>query len=291
MTVSTMCSPLAQMTPISLGELTEVAALQTRVDRKYVARAEDLDGLIAQVETEARVLQIGQIRCFAYESVYFDTPNLTSYMLAARRRRRRFKVRTRTYLDSSQCWLEVKTRGPRGSTVKNRLPYECSDRAALAPGRWFVDSTLTNESIKNSEEMPLLPTLVTRYHRTTLFLPSTTSRATIDTELSWQDRDGRWMEVPGLAIVETKTGSTASGLDRILWASGHRPARISKFATGLAALHPELPVGRWRRTLRQHFATAEFTLPDGPDTDGPQAGGCAWTSATERIGEQVGSMA
>jgi hypothetical protein len=288
MTVSTMCSPLTQLTPISLGELNEVAALQTRVDRKYVVRAEDLDGLISRVEPQARVLQIGEIRCFAYDSVYFDTPDRTSYLLAARRRRRRFKVRTRTYVDSSQCWLEVKTRGPRGSTIKNRLPYECSDRATLVPGRWFVDSIFAQESVRGGEEMPLFPSLITRYHRTTLFLPSTTSRATIDTELSWEDPDGRQMRVPGLVIVETKTGSTASGLDRILWSAGHRPTRISKFATGLTALHPELPTRRWRSTLHRHFTNSIFTHSEGPD-----AGTCKWAgrTAVEKVGEEVGSPA
>jgi hypothetical protein len=60
-----------------------------------------------------------------------------------------------------------------------------------------------------------------------------------------------------MAIVETKTGSTASRVDRLLWSRGHRPVRISKYATGLAALHPELPTGVWRRTLRRHFDGAD----------------------------------
>ena len=38
------------------------------------------------------------VSSFDYESVYFDTPDLTCYLLAARRRRRRFKIRTRTYV-------------------------------------------------------------------------------------------------------------------------------------------------------------------------------------------------
>ena len=34
----------------------------------------------------------------------------------------------------------------------------------------------------------------------------------------------------------------------------HRPARISKYATGMALLHPELPANRWYRTLTHELA-------------------------------------
>ena len=37
-------------------------------------------------------------------------------------------------------------------------------------------------------------------------------------------------------IVETKAGPHPSGVDRLLWAAGHRPASLSKYGTGLAAL-------------------------------------------------------
>ena len=50
-------------------------------------------------------------------------------------------------------------------------------------------------------------------------------------------------------VLETKSGSTAGPLDRHLWANGIRPSRISKFATGMAALCPELPANRWHSTL------------------------------------------
>jgi hypothetical protein len=54
-------------------------------------------------------------------------------------------------------------------------------------------------------------------------------------------------------VVETKNGSVASSADRELWRRGHRPVAISKYATGLAALHADLPAAPWKRVLRQHF--------------------------------------
>ncbi|MEE6261013.1 polyphosphate polymerase domain-containing protein [Plantactinospora sonchi] len=253
MTASVTCAPLTGLESIGLEELVERAALQTRVDRKYLLPVDVMWDVLDLVDPTTRVLEIDGARSFAYQSTYFDTPDLTSYLLTAQRRRRRFKIRTRTYLDSSLCWLEVKTRGARGNTVKDRLPYQTDHENVLTPGLEFVESVLARESIPLDGPAVFVPTLVTRYRRSTLFLPATTSRVTVDTELIWQDTASTALHLPDLAVVETKTGSTASAVDRLLWARGHRPIRISKYATGLAALRPDLPAAPWRRTLRRHF--------------------------------------
>lgn len=233
------------LAPIGLGELTERAGLQTRRDRKYVLPLAGLHDLLTALTPDTRVLEIDGGRIFRYRSVYFDTPELISFRMTALRRRRRFKIRTRTYVDSGQCFLEVKTEGVRGGTVKNRLPYQWHDD--VTPGRWFVDGILPDHCTTE-----FAPVLVTRYRRTTLYLPASQSRVTIDVDLSWQD-DQAHLTLPGLAVVETKTRSAASVMDRLLWSRGHRPTAISKYATGLAALRPDLPAVPWRRLMRRHF--------------------------------------
>lgn len=65
-------------------------------------------------------LAINAARDFAYESAYFDTDGVDSYLGSAHGRRRRFKVRTRSYLDSGDCVLELKSAGGRGHPVKAR---------------------------------------------------------------------------------------------------------------------------------------------------------------------------
>lgn len=257
-TVHTALSTLDQLAPIDLPELTERAELQTRMDRKYVLPVGELAALLPHVDPDTQVLEIGGARVFRYESVYFDTPDLTCFRLAAHRRRRRFKVRTRSYLDSATCWLEVKTEGARGGTVKSRLPYRPDDHATVAPGRAFVDTVLAGSAITGAG-LVFGPTLVTRYQRGTLYLPGSASRVTIDVDLAWDDA-GHTLRLPDMAVVETKTGSAACRVDRLLWARGHRPTSISKYATGLVALRPHLPSNRWRRTLRRYFQ------PSTPDS-------------------------
>ena len=118
-----MAAAAALVDPIGLDELNALAELQTRVDRKYFVPADVFRRMIAELAGELRVLDIDGQRTFGYESVYFDTPDLSTYRAHVQRRRLRFKARTRTYTDSGLCMFEVKLTGARGETVKERVPH------------------------------------------------------------------------------------------------------------------------------------------------------------------------
>ncbi|MFT4215195.1 MAG: polyphosphate polymerase domain-containing protein [Microbacterium sp.] len=256
-------SPLDDLAVVDLEQLNAAAELQTRVDRKYLLPKAELPGILAELPAETRVLEVSGERALRYASQYFDTPQLDSYFGAARGRRRRFKVRARTYVDSGGSFLEVKTRGGRSATVKERVPVigdELDDEAVA-----YASELLSDAGIPEATDLAasLLPMLVTRYRRTTLLLPGTerheASRGTIDTELMWIDADGKVLQLPESVIVETKSGQRAGALDRALWRAGHRPATVSKYGTGMAALHPDLPAHKWNRVLNRHFAQAATT--------------------------------
>lgn len=253
--MSTALAPLEALAPVDLDALNDQAQLQTRVDRKYIVPREAVADILADLPPDARVLEIAGRRALRYASQYFDTPTLDSYFGAARGRRRRFKVRARTYVDSGGSFLEVKTRGGRSATVKNRVPVDGDhlDDDAVA----CASELLAEAGIPHAEELShnLEPVLMTRYCRTTLLLPSdeTPSRGTIDTGLGWFAPSGAALSLPDSVIIETKSGSRPGTLDRTLWRHGHRPATVSKYGTGMAALHPELPAHKWRRVLDRHF--------------------------------------
>ena len=244
---------LGGLEPVDLDGLAAVDDLQTRYDRKYLLALSDVEAVVAEIRAGARVLTIDGTQTFRYESVYFDTHDLASYLGAARRRPRRFKVRTRTYLDSSTCMLEVKTRDLRSRTVKHRCPYDIAHRTDLTEaGRQFVASIAQAEAAAHR----LRPTLTTAYRRATVVLPGVAgavARVTIDVDLTWQRPDGRGARLDHLALIETKTPGRPCVVDRALWRLGHRPVAVSKYATGLAALRPELPANKWNRVLRDHF--------------------------------------
>ncbi len=249
--------PIDDFSPITLAELLGEAELLSRVDRKYLLDDRQAAALLRGLDVRTRVLTVDGHRQFHYESVYFDTPDLLSYRQSAHGRRRRFKVRTRTYLDSGLSFVEVKVRGDRQSTVKERIEHPLELRHTLtASSRDYAEATLRVHGMDASAARHLAPTLLTNYTRTTLVPPESNVRVTVDTDLTWRD-GGRKLTLPGMTIVETKSGSGPSTVDRLLWRSGHRPTSISKYSTGLAALRGDLPANKWARILRHHFHNIE----------------------------------
>jgi VTC domain len=244
----------AMVEPIGLAELNALAELQTRVDRKYFVPAEVFQRMIGELTRELRVLDIDGRRTFGYESVYFDTPDLSTYRAHVQRRRLRFKARTRTYTDSGLCMFEVKLTGARGETVKERVPHPQVYRAELTEEALaHLRTTLCNAY---HQDLPsgMQPTLVTTYRRTTFVSRSGEARLTCDSGLRCLDLHHEVRDTGTHVLVESKSGGQGgSAADRILRELGVRPASVSKYCVAVAALHPELPSNPWHQTLRRYF--------------------------------------
>lgn len=247
--LTTLRTQAAGLPAIGLDEVLAEAELQTRTDRKYLVPTLSFEALVDGLEGY-RVLEIDGLRTFRYESVYFDTEDLTSYRGAAHGRRRKFKVRTRTYLDSDLCVLEVKTEGGREQTVKDRMTHSLAARDRLdEEASRFVERHVR----LGGAGRELRPVLTTHYARTTLVDTVAGSRVTCDADLTMSQPDGATVAMADHVLVETKSATGAGEVDRLLWRLGVRPATISKYCVGLAALNPALPCNRWHRTLSRHF--------------------------------------
>lgn len=233
------------LAPISLAHLDEVAALQSRVDRKYLVDEVALDALLGLLGDGWRQLEIDGCSRFRYRSTYFDTAARDLYRAAATRRRRRFKVRTRTYEQTGTCMLEVKEKGSRGRLAKHRFPYQLENRSRLTPqGRDAVAMVVGQPELAAALE----PMLTTEYLRSTLVDLDTATRLTVDRDLACRQPQGGSVALRGI-IIESKSPGRPGPADLALWRLGIRPVRISKFCTGAAALDPRLPANRWRRVL------------------------------------------
>ncbi len=222
--------------PIGLDELQATADLQSRVDRKYVVDIDDVKRLISMLGPGLQVFEIAGARCQRYESMYFDTPELMTYFDAAHDHRRRFKVRTRVYVETMFCILELKVRGYRKMTVKERIPYPIEDRYRLnEDARAFMNEQLWLPV----DQLRLEPTFETSYRRCTILSPDRATRLTIDSELKLQRPDGRVATLPEHYVVETKSDGAPTLADRILWSGGRRPFPFSKYCMAVALLGHE----------------------------------------------------
>lgn len=254
-----LSAALDRLAPVSLPELDAAAALQTRLDRKYIVPPRVASALLESSLAAApglQVLSIAGDRTARYASVYFDTPELDSYRGAAHGRRRRFKVRTRAYVDSGLCFLEVKTAGGRGETIKARIPHDPRRPDALdASAQAFL-----SEHLDRDVRWSLEPVLATAYGRATLLQGGTApARLTMDTALVCRDvaadrpEGAATVSLGDAVLIETKSSGGPTAADRWLWSAGHRPVRVSKYCVGLALARPGLPSNKWHRTIRRHF--------------------------------------
>ncbi|MBI4884035.1 MAG: VTC domain-containing protein [Actinobacteria bacterium] len=243
-------SIIASRPGISLAVLDAIADLQTRRDRKYVLTEDEAIVALVSVQDRLAALEINGIRSFQYRSLYFDTPDLSSYLGAATSRRRRYKVRVRQYVDHGNSMLEVKTRGVRETTVKHRVAYDTANPEQLtSEAMGFIDHMVGRPALGAS----LVASMWTGYQRSTLVDTDDNSRITIDRRVQAAPVDGAWRQITDRVIVETKAAGDATPLDYVLWSHGIRPVRVSKFAAAMALHNPSLPANKWRRVLRRHF--------------------------------------
>lgn len=240
----------SRLPPISLEDVLATAELQTRVDRKYVVPLHLFAAALGRLEGELSALRIGDLQLFRYESVYFDTPGLATYRQHAHGRRRRVKIRTRAYLDSGACVLELKHVGGRGETVKERYPYRLAARHRLDE----TASGLVRDHLGDiGAADPLRAVLTTAYDRATLVDRVRGSRMTCDVNLRFDGDARRFGPLDDFVLVESKTVGADSPVDRVLRGLGARPVSLSKYCVGMAVLDPGLPANRWNRELRRHF--------------------------------------
>lgn len=239
---------LDRFATVDLDELERTASLQTRFDRKYLVPAPLGTALLRALHDDVGLLSIDGLCAFGYHTVYFDNESRDSYLGTARRRRHRFKVRTRDYVDTNLSVLEVKRRGRRGATVKVRAVRHIDDGTMLAAAEQeFIDRTLGHEGVSAG----LLPVLSTFFVRSTLLDRRDGSRVTLDRDVEVMVPGGDSIVLEGRSILETKSVGAATAADRWLWASGFRPISFSKFCIGMALHHPDLPANKWNRVLRR----------------------------------------
>lgn len=241
----------ANRVPIGLDEVISEAALQTRVDRKFLLTPEEFTALSERLGERFKIMQIDGLRTFRYESVYFDTEDFEQYRAHRQGRRRRYKVRSRTYVDTGLSMFEIKTKGLRGSTVKHRVEQPPEQAGELsAENVEFLGEVLANEY--GLQAPALAPVLDSSYVRATFVNPIDGERVTCDVELSYANKENR-VAGPDLIVVETKSADGHGASDRALAELGIREVSMSKYCIGIALLHPQLPANRWSRLLEQRF--------------------------------------
>jgi hypothetical protein len=215
--------------PISLSEM-EGTALLDRTDTKFMLDQGTLIELLKEVQGDYRILEVKGIRMNRYKTLYFDTPDLDFYHLHQNGKKNRHKVRSRKYLDSDLCFLEVKFKNNKGRTIKQRVVIDDFELDLSSDSQDFI---LKASGIDYS----LVPAIWNSFTRITLVSKEDTERLTIDLNLGFQsDEDA--IKLDHLVILEVKQpqASRNSKFIQALKRRHVRPDRISKYCLGVALL-------------------------------------------------------
>ena len=251
----------ASATPISLAEMNTEAALMTRLDQKYFVPRELLGELLAEY-SGLRILEIGRERVHEYRSTYFDTPGFHFFRHHVQDRRHRNKVRIRTYA-TGDSFLEVKSKGGRGETVKERIALPGAPKLD-APALEFIEQQIPRMPGVAAE---LRPVLESHYDRATFLQGGNRITCDLDLQFISAGTAGRAerAEGPNEVLVETKSATGQSRIDRDLRSLGIRPVSVSKYGVGMCLLYPELPANKWHRVLQRYFRGGPQRAGSAPD--------------------------
>lgn len=236
----TMDLLISKFQPISLSEMGGIK-LMNRTDTKFVTSIGKLMQLLQMAGDEYLVQEIDGKRNMSYATIYYDSEDYAFYNAHHDGHAGRQKVRVRSYVDSHQSFLEIKTKDNHGKTYKSRISANDASAQGFLRQNLHLDPQLLEQKIENS------------FRRITLVNKAKTERLTIDTDLSFQNlTTGLKCSLPQLAIIELKRdGLQPSPILPMLRKLRIHPCGFSKYCIGEALTNPSLRTNRMKPRLLQ----------------------------------------
>ncbi len=237
---------------ISLQDLNLQAALLDRQESKYVLTPERFFEIVPDLTRSFRILEIGELRIFNYKSFYFDSDNLIGYTYHNQERiKRRFKIRSRHYVDSDLCFFEIKLKSKRGGTIKRRIDCPLNDYGIITDrARHFIETTY-QQVYGLRFEHELKPKLEVNYDRITLVAKDSSERMTIDFNLHFS-RQGKTSSIKFFVIVETKSARLGGIADSIFKQQSIRSGNFSKYCLGVNLFFNKVKYNRFKPLLKMY---------------------------------------
>jgi len=227
---------------IQLEEMKKVR-LMNRIDTKYVTTLPFLIFILKQAKDFYFVQNINGQFMMPYHTLYYDTQDMDMYMEHLRGRKKRQKIRIRSYENSSQSFLEIKNKSNKGRTEKVRIPYMPEDKKSFDD---FIGMHGSYSSDRLSGQIE------NRFSRITLVNKNMTERLTIDIHLRFRHiPTGTTCGLNRLVIIELKRdGNSSSPIMEILREIRVHPAKFSKYCMGMVLTNDKLKYNRFKPRIR-----------------------------------------
>lgn len=220
--------------------------LLSRIEHTYLVPLHTASAFLAAIEDDYCVLRTPYnarpCEAMPYETVYYDSQELSLYQLGHMPQATDRKVRIRKYPARGLSFLEVKSTSPEGRTTKERRLRPMSAAAISSDELGFLNAHLPAQVPRLCRQVSV------RYERSTLLARRVEERITLDVGLRYE-HGAQSTQLQDMAIVEVKQLPAAEPSRAHQWlirASNH-PGGFSKYQTGL-----------W---LRERIARPDATRP------------------------------
>lgn len=240
---------LERFEAITLEQMDSIR-LMNRMDTKYVTDSLMLKSILEDALRRGyRVFETSGERAQGYDSIYFDTADLEMFTDHRRGKLVRQKVRTRLYLASGVCFLEVKKKNNHSRTRKKRIELSSDE---FGDFRNDPSACLWLSSHSDYDACGISPSLKTSFRRVTLVNKALSERLTIDTSVCFRNlRTGISANLGSAVIIELKQdGRLRSEMKEILLSRRVKPFRISKYCIGTALTDSGVIAGRFKEKIR-----------------------------------------
>lgn len=235
---------------ISLDELNAIK-LMKRYDKKFIFHKNKLKSVFDYLVDEYRVLEIDKNRAFKYENLYYDTYDHFFYSQHHNRKLNRYKLRCRKYIETNQCFFEVKFKNNKKKTIKTRLllgdndiKYELSEES-----KEFARKSVLINNCNIIDHV--IPSLWVSFNRITFGNLINKERLTFDVNLTYSDKQMNSLIINNLVIAELKSENVSMNSPFFQYLKSIKifPSRFSKYCMGIAITEKEIKHNRFKRKL------------------------------------------
>lgn len=197
-----------------------------RVETKFLLSIKKLPKIFKEIENDYRIVSINDNKIPEYKTVYFDTENFFFYNEHHRKRKDRYKVRFRNYVNSDLTFFEVKHKKNGRVDKKRKIVENENFKLDTSNVDLLEESDLDKLELKNK--------LSNYYSRITLVSKHSIERVTFDMDIRFE-HEGKKSSLNNLVIVELKQAklSRDSPIYKALKNANIKPFTMSKYCIGL----------------------------------------------------------
>lgn len=220
-------------------------SLMNRFDFKFLLKSSEAIAFLNHLYGEYDLIANNEIMIRSYETKYFDTYQRDTFLLHHQGKFPRYKIRTRTYLDTNDQFVEVKFKNNKGLTEKFRNKLTVEDNLFMQPD---VISFLNSHKIHNLES--LQESLLVNYQRISLKHKQINERITLDFNLTFSGNQKKTL-LEDIVIVEVKQEKKfiSSALE-ILRSFNKRSMSMSKYCYGISIINSSIKHNNFKPLLK-----------------------------------------